>query len=67
MHSGPTITVELSDTPVDVVADASNTARFLVAILDYICAIAGRTHSLEISLSQLVAFPQHALDQSIPS
>ncbi len=32
---GPTIKVSLSEMPVEVAAEASNTARILVVVLDY--------------------------------
>ena len=34
---GPTMRVELSEIPVEEIADASNTARMLVVVLDSLC------------------------------
>ena len=33
---GPTMSVELRETPVDVAAEASNTARIFVVVLDFL-------------------------------
>ena len=63
---GPTMRVELRETPVDVVAEASNTARIFVVVLDSLqtACMACRRLDLRVSLSLPVGLLQRAAGQS---
>ena len=59
----PTMSIELSEMPVEVVADASNAAHTFIVVLDSLMTMCMGMY-LEVCSSLLEGPPQHAAGQS---